>query len=385
MKILRFVNLFCLLGALASAQAPLLEQTDLFESRMDGHLQYRIPVLLTTNAGTLLALCEARVDKPGDAPNNIDVVMKRSSDHGRSWSRLDVLMGNGDGAAGDPTGLVDRETGTIWVFANFYPEGFGSVNVSAGLTGNTANYVAIKSEDDGRTWSDPINLTGMLKEPHWRGGSIGPGTGIQMRNGRLVLPRYYFDTPIGETRTTTSFVSYSDDHGKTWTNGGMVSPAGATNECQVVELTDGSLMMNLRNEVSSGEVFRKVARSFDGGESWTVMKDDPVLIEPIRGCQASLFVFTDTSTSDKNRLLFTNPASLRRNNFTVQMSYDEGKTWPVVRQLHGGFSAYSSLTVLPDKTIGCLYEGGDNYLYEKIVFTRFNVEWLSGGKDHLKQ
>ena len=374
-----FLGTFCL------GQAPLLEQTDIFVSRMDGNLQYRIPVLMTTNEGSLLPICEARVDKPGDAPNNIDVVMKRSQDNGRSWSRLEVLLGNDDGAAGDPTGLVDRETGTIWVFANFYPEGFGSVNVDRGLTGNTANYVAIKSDDDGRTWSEPINLTHTLKEPHWRGGSIGPGTGIQMRSGRLVIPRYYYDSPMGELRLTTSFVSYSDDHGKTWKNGGNVSPEGTTNECQVVELADGSLLMNLRNEVSTDEVFRKVARSFDGGESWTKLQEAAVLIEPIRGCQASLWSFTNTAEHGRSRLLFTNPASLKRNNFTVQMSYDEGTTWPVVRQLHGGFSAYSSLTTLPDMTIGCLYEGGDRYLYEKIVFARFNVEWLSQGKDHLEK
>src|SRR5690606_24958558 len=121
-RLLRLSLLFAVIwaGRIEAAQEQ-LEQVDLFVAGMDDNVQYRIPVLLTTNAGTLLALCEARVEKPGDAPNNIDVVMKRSHDGGRSWSRQEVILENGDGAAGDPTGLVDRETGTIWIFANFYP------------------------------------------------------------------------------------------------------------------------------------------------------------------------------------------------------------------------------------------------------------------------
>lgn len=388
MKLARLIGIiliaYCAVNLGAESRAPEFVQTDLFVSGMDGNAQYRIPSLLSTKSGTLLAICEARVDRSGDAPNNIDVVMKRSRDQGRSWSKLQVVMENGAGAAGDATGLVDEETGTIWIFSVFYPDGIGSANSESGLTGNTATYKAVFSEDDGETWSLPIDLTAMLKEEGWRGGSLGPGTGLQLSSGRLVLPRYYFDAPQGEIRRTTSFVSYSDDHGQTWANGGMVSPSGATNECQVIQLPDASLLMNLRNEVNSGEVFRKITHSFDEGETWTELKDDPALIEPVRGCQASVLTYTSPAAFERHRILFSNPASLRRENFNVQLSYDGGETWPVVRQVHGGPAAYSSLATLPDMSIGCLYERGEDDYDEKITFARFNLEWLSRGEDHLE-
>jgi sialidase-1 len=367
----------------AKEPAPELTQTDLFVGGMDGMVQYRIPSLLTTPSGSLLAICEARVDRPGDAPNNIDIVMKRSDDLGQTWGRMQVLMDNGNGAAGDAVGLVDTEIGRVWVFVVYYPEGIGSPNAKHGLSGDTATYHAVYSDDDGHTWSDAIDFTAMFKEAGWRGGSVGPGTGLQLSSGRLVLPRYYFDAPLDAVRATTSFVSYSDDHGKTWHNGAMIGPAEETNECQLIELPDGSLLMDLRNEPHSGRVLRKSARSYDGGETWTEMVDAPFLIEPMMGCQASIFTYTLPSDYERHRILFSNPVSLRRENMNVQLSYDGGETWPVVRQLHGGPAAYSSLTVLPDMSIGCLYERGDEEYHEKITFARFNLAWLSRGKDRL--
>jgi sialidase-1 len=362
----------------------LLEETDLFINGQDGIRQFRIPVLLTTQRGTLLAVCEARVEKDGDAPNNIDIVMKRSTDGGRIWSPLRTLMNNGNGAAGDALGLVDRQTGTIWIFAVWFPEGVGSINAQPGLGGDTATYWAVKSDDDGVTWSEPIDLTPMFKRPDWRSGSVGPGNGIQMRNGRLIVPRYYLAGPANQPMRPTAFVSYSDDHGKTWHIGGMTTPRELTNECQVVEREDGSLLLNMRNVINGRGNFRKLARSHDGGETWTKMTEDSGLIEPDRGCQASLLTYTTKAQHGRSRLLFSNPASLRRNNFSIRLSYDEGETWTEVRQLYGGPAAYSSLAILPDMTIACLYERGDRNLYEKITFARFNLEWLTRGRDSLK-
>lgn len=367
----------------ASPGAELLEQTDLFINGQDGIRQFRIPVLLASNQGTLIAICDARVDKGGDAPNNIDIVMKRSTDGGRTWSPLRTLMDNGNGAAADALGLVDRMTGTIWIFAVHFPEGVGGINSQPGLTGDTATYWAVKSDDDGVTWSAPINLTSMFKRPEWRSGSVGPGNGIQMRNGRLIVPRYFFAGPVNEPMRPTAFVSYSDDHGRTWHIGGMTTPGGLTNECQVVELEDGSLLLNMRNVINGRGNFRKTARSHDGGQTWTEMVDDTSLIEPENGCQASLLTYTTKAEHGRSRLLFSNPASLRRNNLSIRLSYDEGRTWQEVRQLHAGPAAYSSLAVLPDMTIGCLYERGDHHVYEKITFARFNLEWLTHGRDRL--
>jgi sialidase-1 len=381
-KILVWLGLpWLAVAAVGLSAAELIEQTDLFINGQDGILQYRIPVLLTSNQGTLLAVCDARVEKGGDAPNNIDIVMKRSTDGGRTWSPLRTLMDNGKGAAGDALGLVDRQTGTIWVFAVYFPEGIGAVTAQPGLSGPTATYWAVKSDDDGASWSAPIDLTAMFKRPEWRGGSVGPGTGIQLRNGRLIVPRYSFGGPAGGPMPATAFVNYSDDHGQTWQIGGMTTPGEATNECQAVELEDGSLLLNMRNVVNGRGNFRKTARSLDGGQTWSALVDDTGLIEPENGCQASLLTYTTQSNGGRGRLLFSNPASLRRNNMSIRLSYDDGKTWKEVRQLHGGPAGYSSLAVLPDLTIACLYERGDQRYYEKITFARFNLEWLTQGRE----
>jgi sialidase-1 len=376
----------CAAGCTTGGRAPagaIFEQTDVFVAGQDGIAQYRIPVLLTSNKGTLLALCDARVKRGGDPPNNIDLVMKRSHDGGKTWGPLRTLVDNGEGAAADSCGVVDRQTGTIWVFSVYAPEGVGSANAAPGLTGATFQYKAIRSDDDGETWSAPIDFTPMVKRPEWSAGSTGVGKGIQMRSGRLLLPRYHADyhrpgsSGTEESAYSSSFVAYSDDHGATWKIGGDASQ-GTTNECQVAELEDGSLVLNRRGVRGNN---RKVARSRDGGETWSEAVEDAALIEP--RCQGSIESFTDTLRHDKNRLLFANPASQERMNMTVRLSYDGGRTWPVAKQLHAGPAAYSCLTVLPDMTAGCLYERGEKNRYEKITFARFNAEWLSDGKDRV--
>ena len=366
--------LMCSTVETVSENEPIFEQTDVLVGGQDGVFEYRIPVLLTSNEGTLLAFCDARVEKEGDAPNNIDLALKRSVDGGKTWGPLQVLVDAGEGAVADSCGVVDRETGTIWVFSVYSPKGIGSANAKPGLSGDTFTYQAVKSDDDGETWSEPIDITAMVKKPEWSAGSPGPGTGIQTRAGRLIIPRYY--TP-GDG-PSVSFVSCSDDHGKTWRIGGEAQGAWCTNESQVVELDDGSLLLNMRGATGNK---RKIARSNDGGMSWSEMTEDPALIEP--RCQGSLIVHTDGLHYPKSRLVFLNPASTERHKMTAHLSYDEGKTWPVSKQLYAGPSAYSSLTVLRDLTIGCLYERGDEGPYEKITFARFNLEWLTDGKDKL--
>ena len=152
----------------------LFEETDVFVAGQDGVAQFRIPVLLTSTKGTLLAFCDARVERPGDPPNNIDLVMKRSTDQGRTWGPLRVLLDVGEGATADSCGLVDRKTGTIWVFTVYCPVGVGTGTAKPGLSGDTFMYWAIKSTDDGRTWSDKIDLTPMFKKPEWNSGSPDP-------------------------------------------------------------------------------------------------------------------------------------------------------------------------------------------------------------------
>ncbi len=147
----------------------------------DGVFQYRIPGLLTSNRGTLIAFCDARMRKEGDPPNKINLVMKRSFDGGRTWESLRTLAENGEGAVADSCGIVDRQTGTLWIFSVYAPVGIGSSNAETGLTGNIFTFKAVKSDDDGATWSPPIDFTPMLKQADWAAGSTGVGRGIRAR------------------------------------------------------------------------------------------------------------------------------------------------------------------------------------------------------------
>jgi len=362
----------------AVGSTPIFEQTDVFVAGQDGVFEYRIPGMVTSNRGTILAFCDARMRKSGDPPNKINLVLKRSFDAGKTWGPLTTLAENGEGAVADSCGVVDRQTGTVWIFSVYCPVGVGSINAAPGLSGATFLFKAVKSEDDGATWSKPIDVTPMVKKPDWSAGSTGIGSGIQLRNGRLVVPRYRATYQGGSTTPveSESYVSYSDDHGKTWKIGAMAEVPGGTNECQVAELADGTLLLNMRGVQGN---HRKVARSKDGGATWAEIHEDAGLLEP--RCQGSLQVLTDGTSRDKNRLLFANPASLQRENLTVRLSYDEGRTWPVARQIHAGPAAYSCLTILSDQTAACLYERGEKKAYEKISFARFNVEWLTNGTD----
>lgn len=176
-----------------------------------------------------------------------------------------------------------------------------------------------------------------------------------------------------------SHVFYSDDRGQTWKLGGSIAPH--TDECQVVELEDGRLLMNMRNywgrDGGCEEHGKKRAVSYsdDGGLTWGAPSFDGTLIEPI--CQGSLVRYRHDAADERSRLLFSNPAATTaRVRGTVRLSYDDGRTWPVAKQLHAGPSAYSCLTVLKDGTIGCVFEAGEERAYEAILFSRFSMQWL---------
>ena len=341
--------------------------TDVFVSGDDGYNTYRIPSVITTMKGTLLAFCEGRKENRRDQ-SPTDMVLKRSFDGGATWGPMQVVVGAVPDAAMDPCPVVDRTTGTIWLVYDRWPEGFKG-RETAGTSMDAVTCWVTHSDDDGATWSEPVNITATTKKPHWTGIAHGPGVGIQTRSGRLVIPcNQYVDG-------RACLVAYSDDQGKTWRIGGEVGPD--MSECQVVQLAGGRLMLNMRSY--RGKHCRAIATSADGGATWSAIRDEPALIEPV--CQGSFLRYTLAEQHGKNRLLFCNPAHEKsRINGAVRLSYDEGKTWPVAKTLVPGSFAYCCLTVLKDMTMGCLYEADD---YGKIRFARFTLEWLTDGADRL--
>ncbi len=322
------------------------QAVDLFVRGGEGVFLYRIPALAVTTKGTILALCDARIAKGDDLPNNIDLVLRRSFDLGETWIPTQKIANfPGMEGAGDASMLVDRETGTIWAFYAYGPEGIGSRESQPGIDGPTLRLHLIHSNDDGATWSEAADLNPMVKDPAWKAAWPSPGSGFQARSGRLYFPL----TQVSDAGYTR-FI-YSDDHGASWK---ITVPAGRnTSESMIVELDDGTLMANMRGN----KKLRAVAISNDNGNSWEPMYYDETLIGP--NCQASLIRYSSLSNGDdKNRLLFSNPASTKRENMTVRLSYDEGKTWPVSKTIYPGLAGYSSLAVLPDGSIGMFYEHG---------------------------
>ncbi len=343
---------------------------DVFVRGGNGIFLHRIPALAVTMKGTILALCDARIEKGDDLPNNIDLALRRSFDLGETWTPIQIIADfPGMEGAGDASLLVDRDTGRIWAFYVYGPEGIGSRTSQPGIDGPTLSLHLIHSDDDGATWSEATDLNPMVKDPAWKAAWPSPGSGFQARSGRLYFPI----TQVSDA--AYSRLVYSDDHGVSWK---ITAPMGRdTNESMCVELDDGRLMANMRSTILQQRV---VAISDDQGHSWEPMDDGEKLIGP--QCQASLIRYSSLSNGDdKNRLLFSNPASTKRENMTIRMSYDEGKTWPVSKTIYHGLAGYSSLAVLPDGSVGMLYEHGSQHDTDQLNFVRFTIEWLTDGKD----
>jgi sialidase-1 len=358
-----------------AATGPLFEETDVFVSG-DGYPTYRIPSVVVTRRGTVLAFGEGRQGQ-GDHTQN-DLVLRRSRDGGRTWDPMQLIAADRPNVLVNPTAVEDRRTGRLWLMYQRYPAGAAERPVEAGYEGDrVCRGFVVYSDDDGRTWSAPREVTRSVKRPE-KATSIasGPGVGIQLRRGphrgRLVAP--FNEGPWGGWSV---YAVYSDDGGATWRYGDTApdGPPGRGNEVQVVELADGTLMLNARSQ--GGARCRKVAWSRDGGGTWSALADDPALIDPV--CQGTIVRHGDPLDGQQSRLLFANAASAtQRVNGTVRLSYDEGKTWPVSRTVYAGPFAYSCLTVLADGTVGLLYERDG---YRKITFARFNLAWLTNGRD----
>lgn len=353
-----------------------LEFTDVFLAGQGGYHTYRIPALIVTTNGTVLAFCEGRRNGRGDS-GDIDLLLKRSTDGGTTWSAPQVLWSDSTNTCGNPSPVVDQDTGIVWLLLTWNLGVDKEDQIHYRKARDTRRVFVTHTADNGLTWTSPSEITASVKKSEWGWYATGPVNGIQLtrgsRRGRLLIPANHSSLTTQTQSVTRSHVIYSDDHGDTWRIGGLEEEK--TNESTLVELSDASLLHNMRSYF--GKNRRAIATSRDAGLSWSPVRLDTALIEPV--CQASLLRCTWPTDGEKSRILFSNPASTKREKLTVRISYDEGTTWAVSREIHAGPSAYSCLTILPDRSIGCLFECGEKQAYEKISLARFSLGWLEAG------
>ena len=351
-----------------------MEQQNLWVSGDDGYDTYRIPALAVTAEGTLFAFCEGRVANSSDA-GDINLLVKRSTDGGETWSDQHVIWNDSGNICGNPAPVVDDESGVVSLLTTWNRGDDEEPSIIAQTSKDTRRVYVTRSHDDGLSWSEPAEITDEVKRPDWTWYATGPGAGIQIEHGhhagRLVVACDHIEAG---TEHYYSHIIYSDDGGASWELGGS-SPAPQTNESEVVELTGDRLLLNMRNYDRSTHS-RQVTISDDGGVTWRDQRFDPTLIESI--CQASIRRHSWPGPNGPGVILFSNPASeTERENMTVRGSFDEGQTWPLSGVLNPGPSAYSDLAVIgEDGLIGCLYECGDSRPYERITMARFELSWL---------
>lgn len=337
---------------------------NLFSADMNKEVScYRIPSIITALNGDLITVIDERVPSCGDLKwsNDINLVMRRSTDNGKTWSDIETIIDYPLGeSASDPSMILDKMTKEIFLFFNY-------MNLD---TEKDVYYLKmISSKDHGVTWSAPIDITSQITKPEWKQDFkfITSGRGIQTNAGVLIHTLVNLEHGL--------FLFKSDDHGKHWNLiDTTIKPA---DESKIIELADGTLMINSR---VNGIGMRYVHTSIDNGNTWT-SRPDMQLVDP--GCNASIIRYSSINEgSDKNRLLFSNLNSKdSRENLTVRISYDEGTTWSTGKTIYAGSSAYSSMTILQNGNIGLFFEKDD---YTENDFASFSLEWLTDGNDRIK-
>ncbi len=378
MKIICIIQLLLISNFYASGQVVVTKQLKqlnyIYKSGEEGYQCFRIPAIVTTANGTVLAFCEGRKKNCSDA-GDIDLVLKRSEDGGKTWSKLQVVWDDGENTCGNPAPVIEKKSGAIILLSTWNLGTDHEKDIIAQTSKDTRRVFKLSSNDNGKTWSTAEEITKNVKKENWTWYATGPGSAIQIQKGkykgRLVVPCNHIEAV---TKSNRSHAIYSDDRGKTWKLGG-ITPQDSVNESTMAELADGTLMLNMRNASKARN--RQVTTSKDGGNTWSDIYPDSTLIEPV--CQGHLIQY---KAGRKKALAFSNPASkTARTNMTARISYDGGKTWPLKKLIYEGPSAYSNLTVLANKNLACFYEGGYAKPYEGIVFEEILMKDFTMNKE----
>lgn len=342
---------------------PLRTSQDLFVSGAGGYHTYRVPAIAVTTRGTVLAFCEGRRRSASDT-GLIEILSRRSTDGGRTWEPTRCVVAERAMTCGNATPMVDPHTGTIWLpFCKNREDGPEKL-VFEGKAPRTAWLT--RSDDDGLTWAKPWEITAEVKLPDWTWFAFGPGHGIALRDGRLLVPSVHARAvDYRHSDPCRAHVTVSDDHGATWRAGGVVD-VPTSSECELAEIAPGVVYLNARYEVE--DAGRVSAWSRDGGQSFPEVQIDATLNDAM--CQGSL---TALSPDDPMHLLLVNAsgAKSKRERLVARISRDGGRTFGAERVLDPGCAAYSDTLMLPDGTALCLYECGGKHAYERLRLIRF--------------
>ncbi|MEO6739806.1 MAG: sialidase family protein [Chthoniobacteraceae bacterium] len=407
----RLLLLFSLLTIAASAAEPFIEKLDLFTSGEDpAYKIYHIPGIVVTAKGTALAWCEARKRAAGVSDwDDIRILLRRSTDDGKTWSAPKSIADVPGPKEKNPFALRMKNVDPKDVTYNnpvLIAGSDGTVHMLFCLEYMRCFYQ--RSDDDGMSWSAPVEITHAFerfrKSYDWKVLATGPDHGIQIKNGRLVVPVWLSTGTGGNAhRPSVTATIYSDDKGHSWHAGEIAVPCTDEwinpNETIAIELADGSVMLNVRSESKAHR--RLITVSKDGATGWSKPRFDNALLEPI--CMASIVRYSTGSAAGQNRILFSNPDNLDRadgkaepgknrdrKNVSVKLSYDEAQTWPVNKAIESGPSMYSDIAVTHNGTILCFYgRSGDgkglaSFAGGRLTLARFNLEWLTDGKDSPK-